>query len=115
MEFTVSEQGLARGRELFAQQCVLCHGASGDGQGARRMGLKGRPADFTSPLWRQRNSAASVRLAITEGKQDTSMAAFRGLDDADVTALTGFVLSLAPGAGRPADAGRAGEEVGRAR
>jgi mono/diheme cytochrome c family protein len=38
---------LARGKEIYAAQCALCHGETGDGKGPGAASLKLKPADFT--------------------------------------------------------------------
>lgn len=37
---------LARGQEIYAARCAVCHGASGDGRGPAAAGLALKPADF---------------------------------------------------------------------
>jgi len=84
----------ARGRVLFHEHCVLCHGENADGRGQRREGLSGRPADFTSAAWRSGATADGVSRAIREGTPGTSMPAWRSLDDREVADLTAHVLSV---------------------
>ena len=43
---------IVRGQALFAQNCVTCHGANGEGDGPRAAGLRIKPADLTMPhIW----------------------------------------------------------------
>lgn len=44
----VTEGNLLRGKEVFLQRCVGCHGLKGDGQGPAARFLSPPPADFTS-------------------------------------------------------------------
>jgi cytochrome c oxidase cbb3-type subunit 2/cytochrome c oxidase cbb3-type subunit I/II len=44
----VTEQNLMRGKEVFLQRCVGCHGISGDGKGPGAPFMSPAPADFTS-------------------------------------------------------------------
>ena len=44
----VTEQNLMRGKEVFLQRCVGCHGISGDGKGPGASFMSPAPADFTS-------------------------------------------------------------------
>jgi cbb3-type cytochrome oxidase cytochrome c subunit len=44
----VTEQNLIRGKEIFIQRCVGCHGVKGDGKGPAAPFLSPPPADFTS-------------------------------------------------------------------
>ncbi len=43
----VTEQNLMRGKEVFLERCVGCHGLKGDGQGPGASFLSPPPADFT--------------------------------------------------------------------
>lgn len=89
-----SPEARARGRVLFHEHCVLCHGENADGRGQRREGLSGRPADFTSAAWRSEATSDGVSHAIREGKPGTSMPAWRSLGDSEVADLTAYVLSV---------------------
>jgi mono/diheme cytochrome c family protein len=44
----VTESNLLRGKEVFLQRCVGCHGLKGDGKGPGARFLSPPPADFTS-------------------------------------------------------------------
>ena len=44
----VTEQNLMRGKEVFLQRCVGCHGLKGDGKGKAATFMSPPPADFTS-------------------------------------------------------------------
>jgi cbb3-type cytochrome oxidase cytochrome c subunit len=43
----VTEQNLMRGKEIFLQRCVACHGLKGDGKGPGSTFMSPPPADFT--------------------------------------------------------------------
>jgi cytochrome c oxidase cbb3-type subunit 2 len=43
----VTEQNLLRGKEIFLQRCVGCHGIAGDGKGPGASFMSPSPADFT--------------------------------------------------------------------
>jgi cytochrome c oxidase cbb3-type subunit 2 len=44
----VTESNLLRGKEVFLQRCVSCHGIKGDGKGPGARFMSPPPADFTS-------------------------------------------------------------------
>jgi cytochrome c oxidase cbb3-type subunit II len=44
----VTEQNLLRGKEVFLERCVGCHGVKGDGKGPGARFMSPPPADFTS-------------------------------------------------------------------
>jgi mono/diheme cytochrome c family protein len=83
-----------RGRQLYLASCALCHGEHADGRGVRREGFTVRPADFTSPAWRERMSPRSVFFVIREGKPGTPMPAWPALGDDEVWDLAAYVLSV---------------------
>ncbi|MBE0680950.1 MAG: cytochrome c [Anaerolineales bacterium] len=61
------ETSIARGAELFAIHCQMCHGAGGQGNGTISAFLvKKKPADLTSELV-QSKSDGSLFLAISNG------------------------------------------------
>jgi cytochrome c oxidase cbb3-type subunit II len=45
----VTEQNLMRGKEVFLERCVGCHGLKGNGKGPGASFLSPPPADFTDP------------------------------------------------------------------
>jgi mono/diheme cytochrome c family protein len=46
----VTEENLLRGKEVFLQRCVGCHGQKGDGKGPGARFLSPPPADFTDKM-----------------------------------------------------------------
>ena len=91
-----SAEARAHGAQLFSESCQLCHGARGDGRGARHASLSGRPPDFTDPAWRRGHGPELVFTTIKEGKSGTSMPAWRSWPDDDIADVTVHVLGLAP-------------------
>jgi high-affinity iron transporter len=89
-----SAEAKMRGRELFVQNCALCHGERGDGQGVRREGLTRSPRDFTSAEWRQSTSPRRVFYAIREGLPGTPMPSWKALSEQDAWDMTSYVLSF---------------------
>lgn len=89
-----SSDALRRGRAVFLEHCVLCHGARGDGHGVRREGLVRPPRDFTNPAWRRSTSPRRVFFAIREGIAGTPMPAWTNVSERDAWNLTAYVLSL---------------------
>lgn len=45
----VTQENLMRGREIFQERCIGCHGSPGNGQGPGAVFLSPPPIDFTSP------------------------------------------------------------------
>lgn len=60
------EASLTRGAELYAINCQLCHGPTGEGTGPIAPFLANKPANLTSPVV-QSKSDGSLFLTITNG------------------------------------------------
>jgi mono/diheme cytochrome c family protein len=91
-----SADARARGRRLFVEHCVLCHGKNGDGHGERTEGLTRAPRDFTAD-WRRSTSPRRVFFAIREGLAGTPMPQWKSLSEQDAWDMTAYVLSLGGG------------------
>ena len=48
VQLALTEGNLLRGKEVFLQRCVGCHGIAGDGKGPGASFMSPAPADFTS-------------------------------------------------------------------
>jgi mono/diheme cytochrome c family protein len=101
-----NENSFAEGKTLFEQECVICHGpeGKGDGRGARK--LKVSPADLSNTnMWQQTDGALCWK--ISEGKVE--MPAFRmRFSRHEVWLLVNYVRTLAPRetAGQPLETNR---------
>jgi cytochrome c oxidase cbb3-type subunit 3 len=78
----------AFGRELFAQNCVACHGS--DGKGNQALGAP----NLTDKTWLHGSEQLLVAETIAKGRNN-QMPAHKGLlNDAKIHLLTAYVLSL---------------------
>jgi cytochrome c553 len=57
---------LSRGKTLFATNCVMCHGATGEGNGQIAALLANKPANLTSIITQSKSDGA-LFLTITNG------------------------------------------------
>ncbi len=85
---------LARGAQLYAQQCAACHGASGRGDGPAGQGLDPAPSNFHDLGRMSRRSIHGLYNTITLGVEGTAMAPFRQLSEEDRWALAFFVANF---------------------
>lgn len=81
---------LQRGKTVYAQNCMVCHGDKGQGaQGAT--GLV-PPKDFTTPQARVELTRERMINSVTYGRANTAMAAFAGrLPAKDIEAAVDYV------------------------
>ena len=83
----------ARGKELFAQTCVACHGPEGKGNP-----LLGAP-NLTDKVWLYGSGEQVIIETITAGRNNQMPAHKDLLSEARIHLLTGYVYSLS----RPAE------------
>ena len=89
-----SQEARAAGGELFAANCAICHGASGDGRGLRREGMNPPPANLTLLAWSEETSGSRVYQVIRSGVPGTAMPSWSTLDDRDIWELVAYITSL---------------------
>ncbi|OLC06116.1 MAG: hypothetical protein AUH42_06230 [Gemmatimonadetes bacterium 13_1_40CM_70_11] len=95
---------LARGAEVFREQCAACHGDGGRGDGPKARRLKGPPpADLTDPAAMGAVTAVDIYRKILLGVAGTAMPAFEEtVPDSDRWAVTAYVATLPYGGSRAA-------------
>lgn len=94
-ERLASHDARRRGRELYLENCAICHGEKADGHGPRRGSLSTLPRDYSDPAWRERASPRRVFASIREGVQGTAMPGWPTLSDGEIWDLVAYVLSVA--------------------
>lgn len=91
----VEPPDFARGRALFAQNCMSCHGPKGDGKGPAAIGLVPPPTAFTDQSRARERSVFALNQVIEQGLPGTSMASFAGLPPQDRWDLALYVSAFA--------------------
>ena len=103
---------VAHGKEVFQQNCVLCHGQEGKGNGPAAAPLNPHPRNFTANEgWKNGRKPTMVFKTIKEGLPPSAMTSFAFLPVDDRWALVHYVLSLGPtppGSDTPEDFAKAG-------
>ena len=92
-------EGLAaRGAEVYAANCFVCHGGRGDGEGPWAMTLHPPARDFTDDAWMASQSDGDFVTSILRGVPGTPMPAFAGrLSQRDIWAVTAYIRGFSPG------------------
>ncbi len=86
---------LARGKVLFEQNCVACHGPEGHGDGPAAKGLNPPPRDFTRAAnWVNGYQIEGIWKTLQEGVKGSAMVAYDYLSMKDRMALVHYVQSL---------------------
>ncbi|MGC2413436.1 MAG: copper homeostasis membrane protein CopD [Stellaceae bacterium] len=70
-----SAASIIEGAALYAENCALCHGATGHGDGPAAAGLRIRPADLTEPHVLA-HSPGDLFWWVSEGRGDGAMPGF---------------------------------------
>jgi mono/diheme cytochrome c family protein len=81
-----------RGKALYVQECVACHGKTGTGDGPKAPDLKVNPGDFSRPATTQQSDGA-LFWKITRGR--TPMPSYRSrFSDQERWTLVHFIRTL---------------------
>lgn len=95
--WVVTPELVSHGKELYAQQCVSCHGATGHGDGVASASLNPRPRNFTAAEgWKNGRKPSGIFKTLREGIPGSGMASFATLPSDDRWALVHYVSSLGP-------------------
>ncbi len=90
-----SADSLARGQQVYAQNCVSCHGISGRGDGPAGIMLRPRPADFREHM-AAGHTDAQLNDWIVNGVDGTSMPAFgQQLSQEDIWHVVNYIRGFA--------------------
>lgn len=82
---------LARGKQLYDQQCASCHGVNGDGKGQQAADLNPPPINFHDIKRQKERSIWGLYSAISQGVDGTAMQPFSKLSEEQRWALAFYV------------------------
>ncbi len=98
----VGSDEAGRGRGLYRQHCVHCHGISGDGRGPTASFLNPYPRDFRRGTFKFKSTPIGFKptdddlhRVLRNGISGTAMPSFRLLEEAEIDALVDYVKYLA--------------------
>ena len=92
---------LVNARQLYAQNCVVCHGAEGKGDGSSGAALEPKPSNFHDQERMAQLSPFQAFNTISLGVQGTGMPGFSQLTEKEIWQLAFYVVSLRHEAGKP--------------
>ncbi|MDO8546721.1 MAG: c-type cytochrome [Nitrospirales bacterium] len=94
---------VVRGRTVYREQCVSCHGVQGDGRGEAAASLSPLPQNFTTGVYKFRSTMSGqlptdddLFRTITIGIAGTAMDRYAALPEQDRRALVAYLKSLSP-------------------
>jgi high-affinity iron transporter len=93
-QLLASVQAQRAGAALYASDCALCHGTSGDGHGMRQNGMSPPPADLRLTPWSQVDGARRTFAAIRQGVPGTAMAPWPTLTQQQIWQLVAYIKTL---------------------
>lgn len=92
-----------QGRYVYQRNCLVCHGAHGDGQGEMGKELKPPPRNFARGVFKYRSTPpeflptnADLAQTIRNGLTGTAMPIFSQLSDREVRTVIEYVKSFSP-------------------
>ncbi|BDA79955.1 hypothetical protein LPTSP3_g28850 [Leptospira kobayashii] len=88
---------IAKGEELFLQNCSSCHGEKGLGDGPAGTALNPKPRNYKSPAneWKNGNTLAGITKTLKQGIKNSPMVAYTHLGDENLAVLAKYVEYLA--------------------
>jgi mono/diheme cytochrome c family protein len=87
-------EAVARGAELFAQNCVSCHGKDGLGNGPAAENLSPRPRNLVEGQWKYGGTRLGLMQVLAEGSPGTAMQSYSYLPLNDRWAIVHFIRSI---------------------
>lgn len=93
----------ALGRQVYEDNCAICHGVKGDGRGHAASHFATSPRDFTKGEYKLRSTEsgylptdADLIRSTTQGLPGTGMVPQDHLTDAEVRAVVAYIKGLSP-------------------
>lgn len=88
---------LAKGKEVFLQNCVTCHGTNGEGDGPAAVALNPKPRNFVKDEFKAGSKPEQIFKTVTDGLPGTLMVSYKHLPEADRKAVAAYVAQMHQG------------------
>ena len=93
-----SAEAIQRGKVVYEQNCAVCHGPEGKGNGPAGVALQPPPRNFYEPSrkWKNGTSGKSIYVTLTVGIKGGGMAGFPAIPPEDRWALAQYIRTMVP-------------------
>lgn len=88
-----SEDLIKHGKKIYGQNCAMCHGAEGLGDGTAGAALNPKPRNLVEGNWKKPGLTGHFTV-LTEGLAGSSMAGYSHFKPVDRWALVHFIDSI---------------------
>lgn len=85
---------VTHGKKVYSQNCAMCHGAEGKGDGAAGAALNPKPRNLVEGPWKKGGGYIGLYTVLTEGIAGSSMSSYAHLSKTDRWALVQFIDSI---------------------
>lgn len=90
-----SEETIEKGKSLFMDDCVACHGANGEGDGPAAAALNPKPRDFHSAKgWINGRMASGMFKTLTHGIKGSAMPPFNTISVKDRLDIISYIRTF---------------------
>jgi mono/diheme cytochrome c family protein len=89
-----SEEVAGHGAKVYSNNCAVCHGPTGMGDGPAGMSLNPRPRNLVEGKWTVGGDSISLFKTVQNGIPGTSMAPFGHIPLADRWAIVQYIRSI---------------------
>lgn len=98
-----------QGRYVYQRNCLMCHGAFGDGRGEMGRDIQPQPRNFGRGLFKYRSTPAGslptdadLENTVRGGVAGTAMPVFNNLSDREIKSVIEYVKGFSPRWSKPA-------------
>ena len=85
---------LAHGEKVYSQNCAVCHGAKGEGDGPGGKGLVPPPRNFVKGDWKKGGNSIGLMEVLQNGLPPSAMVSFKALPIKDRWAVIQYIRSI---------------------